>query len=170
MDLFFVPELHMGDPALEYRFFSIFSVFEYALKAMGYTRPSRWDGVTPDWESFVDDIENDFEWQKDSELSEAVEYLYAYPPRRQVLRGKYLAWDYNQRPPDDSDAAWLLRLVKTVRNNLFHGGKKPFDPERDTRLLNSSIRVLLAWADLKPELREAVLKAYKAIPGKLANQ
>jgi hypothetical protein len=167
MDLFFAPDLHMGDPALEYRFFAIYSVCEYALKAMGYTRSDRWDGVKPDWEGFVIDIEKEFDWHQKPELEEAVRYLFENPPRRQVLRGRHLDWELNQRPPDDTDALWLLRLVKTVRNNLFHGGKKPFDPDRDARLLKSCIQVLLAWAELKPEINKVVFTAYNAIPEKL---
>jgi len=163
MDIFFVPELHMGDPALEYRFFTIFSVFEYALKATGYVRFSHWEGVKADWESFIEDIENDFDWHKSPSLEEAVQYLFDEPPRRQVFNDGHLEWGQNRRPLEAGDIEWLLRLVKTVRNNLFHGGKKPFDPDRDTRLLKSSIQVLIAWAELKPEFKKVILETNQVI-------
>lgn len=164
MDIFFSPDMHMHDSRLVYQFFTLFSVMEYALKELGYARSSRWDGVEVDWDRFVDYLEGKFTWQNDPGLEQSVRYLFDYPPRRQVLRDGHLGWKESYRSPEVGDNEWLLRLVKTVRNNLFHGGKRPFDPERDSKLLRSSVNILLAWAEIHPDVNRAVQAAYQALP------
>ncbi len=50
--------------------------------------------------------------------------------------------------PDESQDEYLLRLVRTVRNNLFHGGKYPYpecvveDAARNRGLLEDSLAIL----------------------------
>jgi hypothetical protein len=39
-----------------------------------------------------------------------------------------LAWECVEQRADESDAAYMLHLLKTARNNLFHGGKYPDGP------------------------------------------
>lgn len=164
MDIFFSPDMHMHDSRLVYQFFTLFSVMEYALKEIGYARLRGSDGVEANWDGFVAELNIKFDWQDHPELIESVRFLFKNPPRKQVLLNGHLDWKNSDRPPKISDNEWLKRLVKTVRNNLFHGGKRPFDPERDSKLLQSCIRVLLSWASLHPEIERVVHSAYDALP------
>ena len=51
------------------------------------------------------------------------------------------------------ELTWLLLMVRTVRNNLFHGGKFPLipvsEPSRDSTLLHHSITILAACLPLE---------------------
>ncbi len=51
------------------------------------------------------------------------------------------AWD--RREPQ---LVWLLGVVRTVRNNLFHGGKFPLllvtEPSRDSDLITNGLAIL----------------------------
>ena len=55
--------------------------------------------------------------------------------------------------------------MKTVRNNLFHGGKYPYDPIRDVELLQSCLAVLMSWAEFIPEIHggfDQIIQSYFA--------
>ncbi len=123
-------------------FFLIFSRFEYALKRSGYVKDGGY--LQADWEKFGDDIIDAFESQKCEQLLEAIDYLNKCPPRRQVLKDNKLSW--KPLTNRNNDIRWLITVVKTVRNNLFHGGKYPSgpitDPSRDEQLIKHSIIVL----------------------------
>ncbi len=65
-----------------------------------------------------------------------------------------LVWENLERREGQTDIGWLLVIVRTVRNNLFHGGKYPVpsghirEPARDPKLLNCGLTVLetcLIW-------------------------
>jgi hypothetical protein len=67
-------------------------------------------------------------------------------PRRQVVRDCHLRWEQIQRQDAESEEEFVLRLVKTARNNLFHGGKYPDgsieDVARDKAILRAALGVL----------------------------
>jgi hypothetical protein len=70
-----------------------------------------------------------------------------YPPERQIVGERNgLTWKPVSTIDCKSDLEKIVRLVKTVRNNLFHGGKHGSDywddPERNIRLLSSSMAIL----------------------------
>lgn len=75
---------------------------------------------------------------------EAVQYLRAHPPRKQILKTGKLDW--KQVENNGTQLEQILYLVRTIRNNLFHGGKFPCGPVedagRDTKLLESCIIIL----------------------------
>jgi hypothetical protein len=166
MDLFFEPSLHMQQHELVNQFFTIFSVFEYALIGSGYAKSSNWDGATPNWNRFVVDIENEFDWQFDPELTSAVQYLLNHPPRRQVVRGEYLGWEESQRSPEMSIQNGCCAWLKPCATIYSTGAKYHYNPERDARLIQSSLLVLRAWARLKPEIHWIVENAYEALPNR----
>jgi hypothetical protein len=144
-----------------FNFFIAFSIFEFALKESGYLIPPRNhndERVTPYWDKFAQEIENDFNPSK-SEVRNAIEYLFTNPPNHQVLVDGHIDWVHSNRPESMSDARWLARIIKFVRNNLFHGGKYPYDPIRDTQLLESSLIVLYALAEMKPEFNDILATA-----------
>lgn len=53
------------------------------------------------------------------------------------------------------DSEWLLEMVYRVRNNLFHGGKWPVQPERDAELLSACLAALGHYVDLNTNVRRA---------------
>ncbi|HFX0651914.1 TPA: hypothetical protein ACIDYC_005959, partial [Pseudomonas aeruginosa] len=57
-------------------------------------------------------------------LSQSATALIEQSPEQQiVLPGRELGWRPVKLDEDKSDLARVARLLKTVRNNLFHGGK-----------------------------------------------
>jgi len=138
------------NPELVADFFVIFSRFEYALKRSGYAGIYR-DGETvyPNWNKYARDIKGKLNMKRDNQLKEAVEYFKHHPPLRQIVRNNVLDWTKGK---DDAEALsleeYLVKTLKTVRNNLFHGGKFPnptgpiHEPSRDEKLLKSCLVVI----------------------------
>ena len=153
--LFYSPTL---DRDLLLEFFMLFSRFEYALKRSGrYARAGRNDSAEPNWELFASDASG--AWLSgQGPNSAAVRALVSAPPRRQVFRDGALGW---ADPPAASAESLtdVLRLVKTVRNNLFHGGKQPDgdidEVSRNSTLLRASLLVLRTCVSLVPAVEEA---------------
>ncbi|MBC8507200.1 MAG: hypothetical protein H8D34_20235 [Chloroflexi bacterium] len=143
---------------LVFKFFTVFSLFEYALKRAEFARATgNNNDVKPDWDRFAHDIEQDFNPQASPELANAVNYLLSFPVKRQVLRNDSLSFVPRRRPPNLRDTEWLSLIIRGIRNNLFHGGKFRYHPERDNELLQSSLIILEAWSEcndlVKEELR-----------------
>jgi hypothetical protein len=149
-----VPESvrHIADSAdrqLAWYFFVFFSRFEYALKRdMRYLKPSI-EKAEPNWDKFASDHNQDFSQEATSELNDAVNYFLKAPPRKQIQENSIMSWSepqqYNRKEPL---LIWLLLMIRSVRNNLFHGGKFPLipiaDPSRDRELLINAIVILNA--------------------------
>lgn len=145
------------DRDLVFRFFVIFSMFEYALKEAGFRHiDPRNDEIQPDWVAFARAIDGQFNRQADPELSVAVDYFLNHPTKKQVFRNNQIAFAQTQRPPNTSDTEWLSVLVRRVRNNLFHGGKVNYDRHRDTLLIQFSIVILESWAVLDQNVEMAL--------------
>jgi hypothetical protein len=144
-------------------FFIVFSRFEYALKRAGYIKSNSKNNYNaePNWDSFVSKNKKSFQLlQKDNDennkLKEAIKYLRKFPPKKLVYK-KVSNEDKNKElilediPPNKSEIHYLLSVIKTARNNLFHGEKSPSylkETARDMELLNSSIIILEAWLKL----------------------
>lgn len=140
-------------------FFAVFSRFEYALKREGY-----WHG-TPEfvgvkWNQFADRCATAFmRLPKVGELSVAIEYYAADPPKKLIVRDEELDWlevEINRATPTLKQ---LLEGVRCVRNNLFHGGKFPGtpvpEPSRNEQLLRHGLIILAAVLSLNhPEARK----------------
>lgn len=130
---------------LVFDFLLDFGRFEYALKAAGFA-VSRNGRANPDWPRF-ETMARGFLGSLDGDENEAVAYLLAEPPKTQVYRNGQLGWVETTQKADEERDAFLLRLVRTVRNNLFHGGKYPLGVTRDRLLLGHARTVL--WASLR---------------------
>lgn len=133
---------------LAFDFFYWFSRFEFALKENGYLK-SHVPGVKaePGWQDFVD------RWATQYKISTEAAHLLSSPPERQVVgAGDNLDWKPVGLTDCKSDLAKVVRLIATVRNNLFHGGKHSAagwdDPERTKKLLIDSKEVLVHLAQL----------------------
>lgn len=144
-------------------FFLRFSRFEFALKVTGYATGSE-SRVDPDWTRFAKDIQEIFDWNRDPALVEACE-LYIYtPPQKQVLVNGELAWSTTLPGQwSEHSVAFLLELVRRVRNNLFHGGKYngQFHEEtaRNEALLAGGLRILQECLQASDEVRKAYEEA-----------
>lgn len=134
--------------ALAFDFFYWFSRFEFALKENGYLK-SRTVGAKAEagWNAFVDELHAQYT------VSIEASALLAEPPEQQVvLLNNVLCWKAVGLDKCESELAKVVLLLKTVRNNLFHGGKHGGagwdDPSRTIFLLSSGIAVLNQLAQL----------------------
>lgn len=131
------------DSELLLHYFILFSRFEYALKRNGYIYSNH---MFCDWNKFGEDITKDYKMNsEEGELSVAIDYLINHAPLKQIIcdNGKSMTWE---KIIISSDVKGLVLCIKTIRNNLFHGGKYPAGPvveeSRNTKLLSSCIVVM----------------------------
>jgi hypothetical protein len=142
--------------SIAFDFFYWFSRFEFALKENAYLRdPTIGVSAEPGWGDFV------AEWHAGYVPSKAAQELMRAPPQRQIVaENKRVAWKSVGIEDCRSDLEIVVRLLKTVRNNLFHGGKHgsdDWDNPKRTRLLLSSGKSVLdelaAFSDLESDYR-----------------
>lgn len=152
------------DRELLLEFFLAFSKFEYALKTTGmFIRPNAGQNSSlraePDWKRFSASLQNTFNGNATIDLKRACEYLKDRPPNQQVIVDDAVEWEMPTRAVGESDIQFLLRMVRSVRNNLFHGGKHSVEVHEDTQrtemLLRSSLTVLHACLAIVPQLESA---------------
>ncbi|WP_260475801.1 hypothetical protein, partial [Pseudomonas aeruginosa] len=100
-------------------FFYWFSRFEFSLKENGYLKyKNPGNRAEPGWDDFVQNHSDKYS------LSQSATALIEQSPEQQiVLPGRELGWRPVNLDQCNSDLARVARLLKTVRNNLFHGGK-----------------------------------------------
>ena len=133
---------------LAFDFFYWFSRFEFALKENGYLKSNvPGDKAEPSWQEFAD------RWAPTYVVSTEGELLLANPPERQiVVCNNKLDWKPVGLNDCKSDLAKVVRLVATVRNNLFHGGKHGGvgwdNPVRTVELLVACKAVLDQFAQM----------------------
>jgi hypothetical protein len=133
---------------LTLEFLAIFARFEFALKKAGYAQGDD-SKVSPDWDSFARDVA-----KLDAALAPMLngcQYLQQHPPKKQVLQNGALQWVARQ-VTSGSAIGDVLLSVRTVRNNVFHGGKFPdgviTDPLRDEQLIRDCLAVLKGLLEL----------------------
>lgn len=138
----------VGLTALAFDFFYWFSRFEFALKENKYL-DNHSEGATamPGWNEFIKERQEDYQAS-----AEALAILDANPEQQVVEANGELAWRAVNLANCKSDLARVVRLLQTIRNNLFHGGKHGGagwdDPARTELLLKSGIQVLGQFASL----------------------
>jgi hypothetical protein len=134
-------QLNPDDAVLIFDFFIVFSRFEFALKRAGYFRGDD-NNVIPDWDLFSNTFSNIYDNAASPDFQEACEYYTEHPPQKQVVQDGKIIWKKNEQGSGESELHWILRSIRIVRNNLFHGGKFPFDIVRDTNLLYYGLVIL----------------------------
>jgi hypothetical protein len=128
--------------ALAFEFFFWFSRFEFALKENKYLKNDKAGArAEPGWKKFVET------WQSQYQPSAASRKLLELAPKQQTVdEGQELTWRTISFSNEDSELQKTVQLLKTVRNNLFHGGKHGTrswdDPGRTRELLSVSRTVL----------------------------
>jgi hypothetical protein len=137
------------DREIVFKFFAVFSRFECAMKRAGFLHGDRFGNAKPDWTRFSASFGGHLSTSSDPVFQAARANLLGAPPKRQVVTDDGgIGWADNLRRSNDTDDEHLLRLVQTVRNNLFHGGKYPYpagpveDVARNRGLLVDSLAVL----------------------------
>lgn len=133
----------MSDNELVMRFFSMFSRYEYAIKAAGHVHVRGGDAAEPDWQ-YVIDVLGKLDNESFERLRERADILVTDPPRKQVYRNGAL--EFVSTESAGSAAADLTVWLRRVRNNLFHGGKYTREfavlDDRSRKLIHCSISVL----------------------------
>ncbi len=123
-------------------FLVTFARFEYALKRAGYLLGNE-QSVSPDWDKFAKELADADELSL-APVFESSEYLEASPPMKQIKSKNSVGWV--RLNPMKTRIESLLFDVRTVRNNLFHGGKFEImsveEPARNERLIRSCLAAL----------------------------
>jgi len=149
-------------------FFLTFSRFEYALKATGYykrrpVKPPDWPKAEPDWDRFAASLRKIFNSTAKDGLLQACAFFNDSPPNQQVLNSHGVAWETPVHPNNESEIEFLLRMVRCVRNNLFHGGKYNNDvhesKHRTEAFLRHALTILSACLKLAPQQAAAFREA-----------
>jgi hypothetical protein len=144
------------DQGLVLNFFWRFSAFECALKREGFLKAGRNNAAEPDWKRFGHEITGRFASVAVSGLTEAREQLRQLSPRRQVVREGRIGWEPVQQN-HESEEEYILRLMRIVRNNLFHGGKYPDGPideiARNRDILRAALTILDACCEIHGGLK-----------------
>ena len=145
------------DRDLILEFFIGFSRFEYALKLGGFARVDKRSRVDADWDCFAKKVQEALSACEDPKYLSARYLLVNRPPQRQLYRDDALRFVPYKRTNNDSDEAFAVKMVKVVRNNLFHGGKyrngPVGEPGRDEKLVEACVTVLEACLDAHDGLR-----------------
>ena len=136
----------LRDFAFDY--FYWFSRFEFALKENNYLkRTNAGENAEPGWDSFVEANENEF-----NHTEQTQKLILLNPKRQKVGLSSDLEWREVGLEDCKSELCKVVRLLKTIRNNLFHGGKHGADgwdnPERTAELLQVGKKILDQLAEL----------------------
>lgn len=131
-----------------WQFFIIFSLFEYALKRDKRYIHEKYGRAEANWDKYASENNKSFSENKSNELQSAIIYFNHTPPRKQLYKNSKVAWSEPlNNVSSEPCLIWLLKIIRTVRNNLFHGGKYPGinvpEPSRDSELLEHSITILI---------------------------
>ena len=138
-------------------FFYWFSRFEFALKRNRYLKMVDIGRTAePDWAAFAG------AWCHGYALSAEARELVLAKPQRQILASPAGDLDWQEVGLHDckDDLSKVVRVLSTVRNNLFHGGKHEVDGwddrARTLKLLSLGLTVLdqlAALADIEADYR-----------------
>ena len=145
---------------LVFEFMWKFSAFECAMKRVGCYTPLDKDGpVSASWDLYANRLK---EIQPDWSPSflEAAGAIVKLAPKQQTVTDGKLGWSPVVRGDGESYARFALRLVCTVRNNLFHGGKYQdglaLEVARNKALLEAALAVLTECYELDTELQHCI--------------
>lgn len=142
-------QLSQNDRLIIFEFMRLFCRLEMALKSdrgnLNIPKNRRYE-PNIDWGVVREKFKSiDYE-----EVQDSVDRLLAKPPRKWGYLREKKKYDfrdymiYNDESPEDD----ILDIVKTIRNNLFHGGKfhqLPEGSERDVALIQDAIAVIKFW-------------------------
>jgi hypothetical protein len=112
--------------------------------------------VAANWDIFANAIDAAFRAITDKDFKAAVHFLLNEPARKQNYENDLLGFTPLVLDPHQTEAQRTLLVVRTVRNNLEHGGKIQPEGEkqkgRNERLVASSLLVLQHAAGLNDKV------------------
>lgn len=139
------------DRDLLFEFFWKFSFLECKLKRGGYIKKGSDDTANTDWHKFGVAIRGRFAEISTEDFNNAVRKLKELSPRQQIVENEQIGWRTIFQKPHISDEEFMLKLLRAVRNNLFHGGKYPDGPveeiARDSKILISALNILDVYSN-----------------------
>lgn len=124
-----------------FEFFYWFSRFEFCLKERGYLK-SKQNGARaePGWKGFVKEFESQYAQSKEAKLLVSLK-----PLQQKVGKNELLVWE-EINIDNDNELQQVVSTLKTIRNNLFHGGKHSVegwdDIKRTEKLLVMGVQVM----------------------------
>ena len=122
------------------------------------------DDAKADWTAFAQAHPTVLSSNCDPRFVNAVKFIRESPPKKQKVKVGRLVWESDSFT-QAFDAGRLLILVCRIRNNLFHGGKFPEEPEedvsRDRALLEAGLCVMQAFVDADHDVRTIFLEDLK---------
>ncbi|WP_104041654.1 hypothetical protein [Vibrio hyugaensis] len=143
---------------LVYKFFLQFSRLEFALKESGFVTSGQRNSAQPDWNAFIEKYESNYQ------LDKIEAELMGNPPLKQEFKAGKVTWEKFDFPPKASELKNLVFALKTMRNNLFHGGKfghKSWDdPDRIEFVLSKGLHCITNFSKLDSDLQAHYLGSY----------
>lgn len=160
------------DGELVLNFFATFSAFECALKRTGFVKCGPYNSAEPDWTAFAQAVKTQLAKKVETTFTESKKYLVRNPPMKQMFTksssGAGVNWEKNSKRENETEEEYLLRLVRDVRNNLFHGGKYPYSGAdlsahelRNRKLLEACITILSQCCSLNNEIELFFREAFQ---------
>lgn len=123
-------------------FFFYFSRFEYALKRENFI-PKRDGKASADWDSFFSKQKAHID--RLCLQHKSAKHILENLPKKQMIKNGSLVW-VNRSNGDEPDYVRLNNGIRDIRNNLFHGGKFPYEsieePSRNKMLITSATEIL----------------------------
>lgn len=115
--------------------------------------------ASANWKKYAQRIKANFDRNFSDDIKNACDYFATEPPKEKIMDN----WQQIQFQTTTSECEKVIRYVKTVRNNLFHGSKYPYIHARDNILIKNCLIVLnyilsisssnfqnTFWTDLTP--------------------
>jgi hypothetical protein len=131
--------------------FRIFARFEFALKMSGYAKMGN-GKVDILWGNFSDSAYLGAAFFNEIHAAEICPLLLNDPPKADRIEQGGYGFEDQASPP--TSVASLFKMVRRVRNNLFHGGKYfDQDSERSRLLIEEAIAVLLLACERHPDVQ-----------------
>jgi hypothetical protein len=153
----YITSFEERDHARVFAFLATFARWECALKHGEFVRAGLHGQAEADWKSFANKYAVHICEYRDTDFTNARATLLAKPPRREEYISGTVSWQDNPRRDNETDAGYLLRVIRDVRNNLFHGGKYAGGPEpetaRDRDLIDCALLILRRLVELDPTIK-----------------
>ena len=150
-----------ADKNLIFEFLATFSRFEYALKTAGYylINKKRYEAKA-DWGKFTEEVSQNLNLEMSNKLKEAFSFILSYNLKLlgEIGNKSKLDWITFEIDENESDLSKVIRKIKQIRNNTFHGGKflKPSENvDNNTLLLKHSLTVLIEIKNLSKSVQDA---------------
>ncbi|ELW2863453.1 hypothetical protein [Klebsiella quasipneumoniae] len=126
---------------LAFEFFYWFSRFEFCLKENKFLESeNEGSKAKPGWDKFVNKFSPQY-----TQSNNAKRFVSLKPLQQKVGKNSSVVWD-DINLANDNELQQVVRTLKTIRNNLFHGGKHSVkgwdDINRTEELLVMGVQVM----------------------------